>query len=80
MQGIKMEDRALITTGRISSEMLRKGAYMRCPIIVSRTSPTSAAVDLARTWQITLVGYARHGKLRVYSNPERLGLESKTES
>ena len=75
MQGIRMEGRALITTGRISSEMLRKGAFMRCPIIASRTSPTSAAVDLARTWKITLVGYARHGKLRVYCNPERLGFE-----
>lgn len=77
MQGIMMEGRALITTGRISSEMLRKGAFMRCPIIASRTSPTSAAVDLARTWKITLIGYARHGKLRVYCNPERLGFESK---
>ena len=79
MQGIKMEGRALITTGRISSEMLRKGAFMRCPIIASRTSPTSAAVDLARTWNITLVGYARHGKLRVYCNPERLGFENTTD-
>ena len=78
MQDITMEGRALITTGRISSEMLRKGAYMKCPIIASRTSPTSAAVDLAQTWQITLVGYARHGKLRVYSYPERLGFEPKT--
>jgi len=77
MQSIKMEGRALITTGRISSEMLRKGAYMKCPIIASRTSPTSAAVDLARTWQITLVGYARYGKLRVYCNPERLGFKPK---
>lgn len=79
LKGIDMEGRALITTGRISSEMLRKGAYMKCPIIASRTSPTSAAVDLARSWQITLVGYARHGKLRVYSYPERLGFESKME-
>jgi FdhD protein len=75
LQGILTEGRALITTGRISSEMLRKGAYMRCPIIASRTSPTTAAVDLALAWQITLVGYARHGKLRVYSYPERLGFE-----
>jgi FdhD protein len=48
---------------------------MGCPIIASRTSPTSLAVDLARTWNITLVGYARHGKLRVYCNPERLGFD-----
>jgi len=75
LQGINMAGRGLITTGRISSEMLRKGAYMECPIIASRTSPTSAAVDLANSWQITLVGYARHGKLRVYSNATRLGYD-----
>jgi FdhD protein len=62
----------LLTTGRISSEMLRKGAAMGCPVIASRTSPTSAALELALNWQITLIGYARHGKLRVYSCPERL--------
>jgi FdhD protein len=55
--------------------MLRKGALMGCPVIASRTSPTSFAVELAKLWNITLVGYARHGKLRVYSNPERLGFK-----
>ena len=75
MKDIQMEGRGLISTGRISSEMLRKGAFMGCPIIASRTSPTSAAVDLARKWNITLIGYARHGKLRVYCNPERLGFK-----
>lgn len=67
--------RALLSTGRISSEMLRKGAVMGCPLIASRTSPTTAAVELAKKWGITLVGYARHGKLRVYSFPEGLGLD-----
>jgi len=49
---------------------------MGCPVIASRTSPTTTAVKLAKEWGITLVGYARHGKLRVYSFPERLGLDS----
>ena len=75
LHGLETEGKVLITTGRISSEMLRKAAFMRCPIIASRTSPTSAAVDLAEKWQITLVGYARHGKLRVYCIPERLGFD-----
>lgn len=73
-QKISTRGRALLTTGRISSEMLRKGAAMGCPLIASRTSPTTAAVELARSLQITLVGYARHGKLRAYSYPERLGM------
>jgi FdhD protein len=77
LAGVETTNRALLTTGRISSEMLRKGAVMGCPVIASRTSPTSFALELAETWKITLVGYARHGKLRVYCNPERLGLEPK---
>ena len=79
LEGIQTEGRALLTTGRISSEMLRKGALMGCPVIVSRTSPTSLAVEMARSWKITLVGYARHGKLRVYCYPERLGFKGNSE-
>ncbi|MFN2113753.1 MAG: formate dehydrogenase accessory sulfurtransferase FdhD [Anaerolineales bacterium] len=73
LKKITTRGRGLLTTGRISSEMLRKGAAMGCPLIASRTSPTTAAIELAQEWQITLVGYARNGKLRVYCYPERLG-------
>ena len=71
-QEITSRGQALLTTGRISMEMLRKGAMMGCPVLASRTSPTTAAVALAQQWQITLVGYARNGKLRVYTFPERI--------
>jgi FdhD protein len=64
----------LLSTGRISSEMLNKAAKMGCPIIASRTSPTSLSIQLARAWNITLVGYLRRGKLLVYANGWRLGL------
>lgn len=63
----------LLTTGRISSEMLRKGARMGCPILASRNSPTSLAVAMAQAWNLTLVGYVRRASLRVYTHPERLG-------
>ncbi len=79
LEGIPTRGRALLTTGRISSEMLRKGALMGCPVIASRTSPTSLAVEMAHSWKITLVGYARHGKLRVYCYPERLGFNANSE-
>ncbi|MGB2896370.1 MAG: formate dehydrogenase accessory sulfurtransferase FdhD [Anaerolineales bacterium] len=76
MQDIATEGLALLATGRISSEMLRKGAKMGCPIIASRNSPTSLSIDLARLWGITLVGYARQGMMRVYTRPDRLGYEA----
>ena len=75
-QEIATRDRILIATGRISSEMLRKAALMGCPIMASRNSPTSLSVEMARAWRVTLIGYVRSGKLRVYSHPERLGFDT----
>jgi FdhD protein len=73
LQGnIETRDRVLLVTGRISSEMMRKTAMMGCPIVASRTSPTSLSVEMGLAWNITLVGYVRSGGMRVYSYPERL--------
>jgi FdhD protein len=71
--GLPTRGRILLATGRVSSEMLRKGALMGCPIIASRNSPTSMSVAMAEAWNITLVGYVRQGSLRAYAHPERLG-------
>jgi FdhD protein len=62
----------LVSTGRISSEMIFKAAKMGCPIVASRTSPTSLSVDMARAWNITLCGYVRRNRMNVYAHPERL--------
>jgi FdhD protein len=78
LQGIDTRGKILLATGRISSEMLRKGAMMGCPIIASRNSPTSMAVEMAEAWNITLVGYARNKAMRVYTHPKRLGYKEPT--
>jgi len=72
LQGVATEGLILLATGRISSEMLGKAAKMGVPIVASRTSPTSLSIRLAQAWNITVVGYARRDRLRVYSAPERL--------
>jgi FdhD protein len=77
VQGIEPGGKVLLVTGRTSSEMLRKAAMMGIPITASRTSPTSLSVEMAQAWNITLVGYVRSGRLRVYSHPERLGYRMK---
>jgi FdhD protein len=70
--GIDTAGLILLATGRVSSEMLRKGARMGCPIIASRNSPTSMSVTLAEAWNITLIGYVRQHTMRVYTHPHRL--------
>ena len=66
------DPKVLVSTGRVSSEMLQKAARMGVSILVSRTSPSSLSIELAKKWNITLVGYARRDRFNVYSHPERI--------
>jgi FdhD protein len=70
--GLDSNGLILLATGRISSEMIQKAVRMGCPVVASRTSPTSLSVGLARQWNITLCGYVRRNHMNVYSHPERL--------
>ncbi|MCO1602618.1 formate dehydrogenase accessory sulfurtransferase FdhD [Desulfosporosinus nitroreducens] len=72
LRGISPRDRLMLSTGRISSEMLLKAAKMQAPIVVSRHAPTKSAILLASDLGIALVGHARGSRLVVYSHPERL--------
>jgi FdhD protein len=67
LRGIPTEDRILLSTGRISSEMLLKASRMAVPVVASRTSPTEMAVALAEQLGITVVGYLRGDSLNVYA-------------
>mgnify|MGYP001174067692 FL=1 len=72
LRKLSTRDKVLITTGRISSEMLGKAASMMTPIVVSRSSPTDHAIALAKDLGITLIGYVRGNRLSVYSHEERV--------
>jgi FdhD protein len=74
--GRPTEGSILLSSGRISSEMVSKVAHMGVPLVVSRTSPTTLSVDLAQAWGITLIGYTRRRSFRVYTGQERVVLES----
>jgi FdhD protein len=74
MKNLWPETRIIITTGRISSEMLQKAARLEAPIIISRTSPSSLSIEMAERYGITLIGYARRQRFNVYTNPQRVGL------
>jgi FdhD protein len=71
-RGQPMRDHVLLTTGRVSSEMVSKAARMGVPIVISRTSPTSLSIQLAQVWGITLIGYTRRRSFRVYTSAERV--------
>jgi len=72
MENVWPERRILVTTGRISSEMLQKGVRMGAKVVASRTSPSSLSIELAEAWGITLIGYARRNRFNLYAAPERI--------
>lgn len=67
LRGIQTGDRILLSTGRVSSEMLLKAARMGVPVVASRTSPTEMAVALAEQLNITVCGYVRPDGLNLYA-------------
>jgi FdhD protein len=62
----------IVSSGRISSEMLIKAALMGVPIVGSRTSPTQLAVTLAEHLGLTVIGYIRSASMNVYTGLERV--------
>ena len=72
LAGISTKDRILLSSGRVSSEMINKARRLETPIVCSRTSPTSLSIALAEAWNITIVGYLRQDRMRIYTHPERV--------
>jgi FdhD protein len=73
-QSALYENKLILTSGRVSSEIIFKIQKCRIPIIVSPNAPTDQAVKLAREMGITLIGFVRGEKMNIYSCPERITL------
>ncbi len=62
----------LLTTGRISSEILHKARRMSIPIVASRGAPTHQSILLAREMGITLAGFVRPTNFALFTHPQRI--------
>lgn len=72
LDNINLDDKILITTGRISSEILIKTAKMGMPLLASRSAPTDLAVKHAQELGITIVAFVRNQRMNIYSYPDRV--------
>ena len=75
LHGAPLAERAILTTGRASADILAKAARAGLPVVVSRGAVTTRAIALARAAEVTLVGFARRGRMNVYTAAYRLGLD-----
>jgi len=57
----------LLSSGRISSEIVKKAIRMKIPMIISQSATTSEAVNLAWKYKIILIGFARAKRFNIYT-------------
>lgn len=72
LKGIDLSGRILATSGRVSSGMAAKAAFLGVSTVVSRSSPTDPAIRICGELGITLVGCVRGERFNVYSHPDRI--------
>ncbi|MDY6843704.1 MAG: formate dehydrogenase accessory sulfurtransferase FdhD [Thermodesulfobacteriota bacterium] len=72
LKGIPTCNKAILTTGRVSSEILIKVAKQKVPLIVARSVPTDLAVDIAKRLNLTLVGFVRGSSMNSYCHDYRI--------
>lgn len=67
IDNINLKDKIVLTTGRISSEIIKKVAKRNIPVLISRSAPTDVAIDVAKKLNITLIGFARGQRMNIYT-------------
>ncbi|MCX7821838.1 MAG: formate dehydrogenase accessory sulfurtransferase FdhD [Syntrophobacterales bacterium] len=72
LEDLPLSDKIIVTTGRLTSEIVIKAAQAGIPILVSRHAATRLAVELAITLNLTLIGYVRANHITVYHDGGRL--------
>jgi len=58
----------LLTTGRISLEIVKKAIISKIPVIISHSAPTTFAIDMAKTYNVTLLGFLRGKRCNIYTD------------
>jgi len=72
LENIPFKGKIMLASGRLSSEIVSKCARWGIPMVASRTSPTSLALDIAEKSGVTVAGFIRADRFNIYTHPQRI--------
>jgi FdhD protein len=73
---LPLADHLVMVSGRASFELVQKSLVAGVPVLCAVSAPSSLAIDLAREFDMTLVGFLRGDRFNIYAGPERVRLSS----
>ena len=77
---IPVTDKILLTSGRVSGEIMTKVIRNSIPVIISRTAPTCMSITYAEDHGVTLIGFARGNRMNIYTHPQRINFSGAQDS
>lgn len=73
--GHEFEERFLVSTGRLTGDIVLKAVRVRIPVVASISALLTSGIDVAERTGVTAIGFARGRRMNIYSHPERIRLD-----
>jgi FdhD protein len=76
-KGVNLSTSILVSSGRLTADLVLKAAIARLPILASISAAVTSGIELADVSGVTLIGFVRGTRMNIYTHPERIQFKKK---